>query len=145
MKKKLCLFFSISSCQLYDGKDPHIQDRKRISNCLPMPAWFTKYVSAVSWELEATRPQARPAVANLRSHECWKTGTAAVNGGHVDFKSQTMKVTELWDFAVQADVPSLTSGLFFLLFFSNELVLDSLSASEMWETINYDYSFFLRQ
>lgn len=63
----------------------------------------------------------------------------------MDFKSQTMKVTELWDFAVQADVPSLTSGLFFLLFFSNELVLDSLSASEMWETINYDYSFFLRQ
>lgn len=115
MKKTLLIFLHLF-LPAFDGKDPHIQDRKRISNCLPKPAWFTKYVSAVSWELEATRPQARPAVANLRSHECWKTGTAAVNGGHVDFKSQTMKVTELWDFAVQADVPSLTSGLFFCFF-----------------------------
>jgi len=38
-------------------------------------------VSAVSWKLEAVGPQARPAVANRKSHECTKAGAAAVNGG----------------------------------------------------------------
>lgn len=140
-EKNLCLIFLLPFCQ-YLLVRTLTSDRGKRQAIVPFASLIYKKrlnVSAISWKLEALGPQAGTAVANLRSHESTKAGTAAVNGGDKEFKFQVLR-SQVYRIVLHKKMHLLYSRTI-SAFFSNEFVPHCLSASELWETINHVHFF----